>query len=393
MLDALHEFCVEYDMAVNVNKTEIVVFGRRQYDKPENLRGRWQYAGMPVPVSVEFKYLGVVLHCTKGVSAAIPTLAAAGKWAMWAMLQRVGDMQLESLMQKVQLFDAVVAPILNYCSEVWGPGVLAKCFRSDSMLDNELQRVQMLFLRCIAGNIRRSSPRLLLLREFGCNPLVRYWIQYAVDLWNRVCGAGQTSLLHQCMLDDWVNRTDNRYGIKTWACQFCAVLQHIGVDTSVLTSVADGVTRLQPLDHSEVLLKFDEWFALKWSGLPADPRIASSNQVLYATYESWFASCQLPQVSQLPEESQHGANTVCAACPDHIQRSAGINVAHMSSLLRFRLGCHDLPVAVGRWGTRHITRESRVCDRCESGTVGDEFHMVFRVFVLPRSAYSLFFSV
>jgi hypothetical protein len=149
------------------------------------------------------------------------------------------------------------------------------------------------------------------------------------------------------------------------------------VDQSINQSVADGVTRLQPLDHSEVLLKFDEWFALKWSGLPADPRIASSNQVLYATYESWFASCQLPQVSQLPEESQHGANTVCAACPDHIQRSAGINVAHMSSLLRFRLGCHDLPVAVGRWGTRHITRESRVCDRCESGIVGDEFHMVF----------------
>ena len=69
MLTALHEFCVEYDMEVNVAKTEIVVFGKKQFDRVEDLQGRWRYSGQPVPVKDELEYLEVILHCTGGCSA------------------------------------------------------------------------------------------------------------------------------------------------------------------------------------------------------------------------------------------------------------------------------------------------------------------------------------
>ena len=69
-------------------------------------------------------------------------------------------------------------------------------------------------------------------------------------------------------------------------------------------------------------------------------------------------------------------------CPGHILHSAGINTAHLTSLLRFRLGAHDLPVATGRWHADPSTRQraprlQRTCQHCASGSVGDEFHMVF----------------
>ena len=46
----------------------------------------------------------------------------------------------------------------------------------------------------------------------------------------------------------------------------------------------------------------------------------------------------------------------------------------MKQCLRLRLGCHDLPMAVGR--RTNIDRADRVCPHC-AGCVGDELHMVY----------------
>ena len=42
--------------------------------------------------------------------------------------------------------------------------------------------------------------------------------------------------------------------------------------------------------------------------------------------------------------------------------------------MRFRLGCHDLPVVLGR--RDHTPRRARICPCCRAG-VGDEKHLVF----------------
>ena len=50
----------------------------------------------------------------------------------------------------------------------------------------------------------------------------------------------------------------------------------------------------------------------------------------------------------------------------------------LKSFLRFRTGCHDLPVdklCRGRGG-RHLVRQARFCHLCDSGP-GDELHMIF----------------
>ena len=50
----------------------------------------------------------------------------------------------------------------------------------------------------------------------------------------------------------------------------------------------------------------------------------------------------------------------------------------MQRFLRFRLGCHGLPIATGRLaGASHVGRADRVCLACNSGGVGDEKHMIF----------------
>jgi hypothetical protein len=67
-------------------------------------------------------------------------------------------------------------------------------------------------------------------------------------------------------------------------------------------------------------------------------------------------------------------------CPDYVQNTAGLNKVHLMSLMRFRLGAHDLRVATGRWERvdgRQLPRHQRLCTVCLANQVEDEFHMVF----------------
>ena len=267
LLLVLHQFCTEFDLEVNVSKTEIVVFGKKPYSGSKG----WCYNGQIVPVSHEFKYLGLIFHETKGVTASIQALATAGRRAMWAMLTRCGERGISSLSMKVRLFDMLVSPILGYCSEVWAPALLFHpsvprsrqgqqqlqqqwqqyqqqvlsqqqqpsrqsqgavlvnpflpyhndTFKSvDKALGNEMQFVQFMFLRTISGRVRKSTPRHLLLRELGCHPLIRSWFISTVGLWNRLAQPAQSdaavgrvrndaaqgsycSLLKAAMRDNW----------------------------------------------------------------------------------------------------------------------------------------------------------------------------------------------
>eukprot|EP00775_Hariotina_reticulata_P000499 gene499-biopygen1079 len=62
LLDSLAGFCQQYAMEVNVRKTEVVEF-RRPRTRPTDWQ--WTFAGHVLPVSQQFRYLGVVFHATK----------------------------------------------------------------------------------------------------------------------------------------------------------------------------------------------------------------------------------------------------------------------------------------------------------------------------------------
>ena len=67
-----------------------------------------------------------------------------------------------------------------------------------------------------------------------------------------------------------------------------------------------------------------------WCDLPEDPRVASSDQVSYATYYTWMAEC----VSQPAR---------------YVDHDRCINPEHLADLMRFRVGSHWLSVVTGRW--------------------------------------------
>jgi hypothetical protein len=159
LLDCLQGFCDHYQMHVDVAKCVVVVFGKRRPTCGDLPPEGWVYAGQLAPRVQEFRYLGIVFHETKGVSACVEALCLAGLRAMWGLLNQCSDLEVASLEVQVQLFDSLVSPVLGFCAEVWAPTLLRGARQPDNCLNNPLQRVQNLFMRRLGGGLRKSTSR------------------------------------------------------------------------------------------------------------------------------------------------------------------------------------------------------------------------------------------
>ena len=83
--------------------------------------------------------------------------------------------------------------------------------------------------------------------------------------------------------------------------------------------------------------------------------------------------------------------TVSFVCYCHLPVSG----RRMQRFLQFRLGCHGLPIATGRFaGAAHVDRAQRVCLSCNAGALGDERHLMFECTALAslRSRYAGLFT-
>eukprot|EP00775_Hariotina_reticulata_P012453 gene12453-biopygen14342 len=364
LLDSLPGFCQQYAMEVNVRKTEVVEF-RRPRTRPTDWQ--WTFAGHVLPVSQQFRYLGVVFHATKGMTAAVDVLRDAALRAMWGMLSRAKALGIHCLAVLCRLFHTLVVPIMTYCSEVWGPLLLSRGGALGSVHTNVLQQVQLLFLRRLGG-LRKSTPAALLFREFGARPLSRDWLRAMVQLWNRVTALPADHVMRRTMVDNWSLHLSAHPKVVLWSDGFASALAALGFPpTSFMAMSATGCWVMSHLDVDQVLAAFDEWCDGAWGHLPRDPRGSSSEHILYATYARWFTRpAAVGQAALLHSP---------ADVPRYVTFSGRINSAHLRSLMRFRLSAHALHVVTGRW--HRTPRQERLCEYCAQCKIEDEYHLLF----------------
>ena len=99
---------------MNVKKTKILVFEARKSSHTS-----FYFNGDIIDQVDEFKYLGILMHGTKGLSPAIEYLCKAAKRAMFGLQRRCQQLSIHDPVLKCKLFDTLVKPIFYYCCEVW----------------------------------------------------------------------------------------------------------------------------------------------------------------------------------------------------------------------------------------------------------------------------------
>ena len=99
-----------------------------------------------------------------------------------------------------------------------------------------------------------------------------------------------------------------------------------------------------------------------WDDQHVCPRTCPSSGAKLCTYYRWFFPFHRPY--RLSMRSPHVLRLPLSA-------------RRMRQFRRFRMGCHGLPKDSGSWGPQRVPRVHRVCQKCTSGQLGDERHLVF----------------
>ena len=116
-LDSLAEYCNKWKLTVNTNKTKIMVF-RNGGCLPNNLN--FVYNNSIIEIVSKFCYLGVVFTSGGSNSETQKILSGQALKAVFTLNKYLYNFTSLSPSHKLDLFDKLVTPILNFASEVWG---------------------------------------------------------------------------------------------------------------------------------------------------------------------------------------------------------------------------------------------------------------------------------
>ena len=113
------------------------------------------YEGSPIEIVKHFKYLGIVFTTGGSFSETQNTLAGQAQKASFKLNKYLYRFTFISPKHKLDLFDKLISPILNYSSEVWG-----------FCQANAIERVHMQFCKKLLG-VKKTTQNDFVYGELG----------------------------------------------------------------------------------------------------------------------------------------------------------------------------------------------------------------------------------
>ena len=154
-LNALKEYCTTWHLSVNETKTKVVIFSRGKQRKELPI---FKYGEAVLEIVDEYKYLGVIFNYDGTFKKCQSDLIAKAKKAMFSLIRQSRKKGL-SIEVQLELFDAIISPILCYGSEIHG-----------SENTEEIEKVHRLFCKYIL-KVRPSTPTVMVYGELGRFPI------------------------------------------------------------------------------------------------------------------------------------------------------------------------------------------------------------------------------
>ena len=152
-------------LSTEPGSTRVVVRTRLEYHV-------FTFNGLPIQHTSEYKYLGVLLTSNSSLKSAISTLALQADKAAFSLKRKVTLLHYPKPSTIVRIYKALIRPITEYASEVWG------YYKSDV-----LERGHRHFGKFILG-LPSSACNAAVYGELGTFPLdlrkkirmVKYWL-------------------------------------------------------------------------------------------------------------------------------------------------------------------------------------------------------------------------
>ena len=322
ILNKFGEYCNTWRLKANTDKTKVIVFSRGR--QSTNLK--FTLNGSELEIVNEFNYLGILFNRTGNFNKAIKKQAEKATKAMFEVLKR-GRTHNLSIECQLELFNKMVKPILLYGSEIWGFSKNIQC----------LEKVQLRFCKLLL-KLKTSTPSYMIYGELGLFPIEIDVKLRMISYWARLLTGKETKLSYlsyKILYNLFIDENLDFSWIKH--------VKHIFDDTGY-----SYIWSQQFFQNSDLLLalirnRLHEQFTQEWHSLIQN----SPKAINYRLFKDNF---EFENYFNILEDKD------------------------IYTLCKFRTTNHKLPIETGRWNG--IDRENRQCLKCNSRSIGDEFHYI-----------------
>lgn len=323
-LDFLSDYCSKWRLMVNTNKTKIMIF-RKGGSIPYNVS--FHYEGSQLDIVNKFVYLGLVFTSGGSHLEAQNTLAGQSLKAIFKLNKYLYKFTNIGIKHKLELFDKLITPILNYNSETWGfhPG-------------HAVEKVHLQFCKRLLC-VKKSTQNDFVYGEVGRMPLQNMRLYNIIKFWIKILHSEPKKyiyIVYNALYQDQLNKPQ----IKNW----CSSLKQL-----LLTLGFGEAWYYQSVGNKNIFLtlakqRIRDQFLQNWNSRLHD----SSRAIFYRNIVTFMFQPYLDI----------------------------INIAkNRINLTRIRVSSHRLHIETGRWKKPIATpineRKCSICDKLE-----DEFHFV-----------------
>ena len=315
------EYCKEWHLTVNVQKTKIVIFSKGR----ANRNFSFIFQNESIEIVKEYKYLGVFMGQSGSYVSAKKHIAEQANKATFALMKKIRNLDLPIDIQ-IDLFNKTIKPILLYGCELWGTGNI-----------DMLERVQLKFYKQIL-NLKKSTPSNMIYGELGVTPLYIDVQTRMILFWAKLVNSTIENKLSSTVYRVIYEMHAARRFVSPWLNYVKNLLCSLGFP---------------------VIWYSQSFTNTKWL-------VAAVNQKLIDIFiQTWRSKINL--------ESQ---SNIYRILKTNLEQSVYMKILplNLSELLfRFRTRNNYLPVELGRWrGVPYGERRCSFCDR----DIGDEYHML-----------------
>ena len=340
-LNILSDFCNDYKLKVNENKTKVLVFKRGgRLSRHE----KWTYQNCNLEVVSRFCYVGLTFTRQMSLNEMVHDLCIKGKRSFISILHSLYNYGQMPKNMFFKLFDLKICPQLLYGAEIWGFNQY-----------EELERCQYYACKRFMC-AKQNACNYFVLGECARYPMYITSTKRCLKYWFKILSMDDSRFVKKCyhmMLMDDLN------GKSNWVSSLRHCLQTLGF----------GYVWENPTNINVHILLYN-----------LDRRLKD------VFIQKWYQSINNNAKLECYVNIKH----------DFVYESY-LDVLDIRkfrfSYVNFRTSCHNLEIERGRY--TNIQRNERVCKLCDQNVIEDEYHLLccctfyteLRCIYLPRKYY------
>ena len=321
MLNELPLYCQYNKLEINTEKNKCMTFNK----SGRLIRRRFLINGVCLDNVRTYKYLGFLLTPSGEIRSGLQDLRDRALKAFMKLKNTLGDAFNKNVLTTLELYDALIKPILLFSSDFWGCMKLPK--------SNPIENLHMMMCKQLLG-VQKQTTNIGVLLELGRVPLDILAVKLAIKNWERIKQRRANPLLMKSYLDA-MNQN------LLWISTIKEYLENNGMLNLYINSYEN-----KPLFIHKKLFQtlFDKFHQTAFETI----RNEKSKLRVYAIFKNKIGF------------EKYLFNIK--------------NPAKRAILTKFRLSNHKLMVEVGRY--KGIPKEMRFCPFCPN-TVESEIHILF----------------